>query len=217
MSRSKDAWAHHPTVSLATSEELLPMQAPDLLYFLDTETTGLSRTSDRVVEIAFVCIDRRTRKLVWEASTLLNPHFAMPAGATAVNGIKTSDVQFAPDFVDVWPRIVAKVPPGSKVVAHNAPFDRSMIAAECGRTRFPPPEWDWEDSRTIARKVAPGYSHKLQDLRDLFRTPGGTAHRAKGDAQTLSHLYFAMVDRHADEQARAIRDAAPLLARKAAA
>lgn len=216
MSRSKEAWCEWPTLPRATAEGVLPVQAPDLIYFLDTETTGLSRTHDRVVEIAFACVDRRTWETVWERAQLLDPGQAMPPRATEVNGITSAMVRGRPVFVDVWPKITAKVPAGSVVVAHNASYDRAMLEAECARTRYPAPEWRWEDSRALAKKVVPDRSHKLQDLRDLLRCPGGRAHRALGDVQTLIAIYRALTERHAEEQARAVREAAPLLAKAGA-
>lgn len=218
MSRSKNAWAPHPTLPLATREEVLAHAAqPDVIYFLDTETTGLSRTTDRVVEIAIAAVDRRTWSVLWERAQLIDPQRAMPYAATKVNGITSAMVRGKPAFPDIWPRIVARVPNGSRVIAHAAPFDRSMIAAECDRTRYPAPDWVWEDSRALAKKVLPDRSHKLQDLRDLFRCAGGTAHRALGDVQTLVAVYRALLERQAEEAERAAREVATLLAAKAVA
>lgn len=213
MSRSKDAWAPHPTLPLATREEMLAVRSqPDLLYFLDTETTGLSRSVDRVVEVAVAAVDRRTWTVLWEAAQLIDPTCSMPSAATRVNGITTAMVRGQPLFVDVWPRVAAKIPNGATVVAHAAAFDRGMIASELARTRYPAPEWAWEDSRALAKKVLPDRSHKLQDLRDLFRCPGGTAHRALGDVQTLVAVYRALLERQAEDAAAAAANVAPLLA-----
>lgn len=217
MSRSKDAWAYHPAVPLASGEALLPTQQSDTIYFLDTETTGLSRTVDRVVEIAIAAVDRRTWAVLWERSQMIDPQRAMPASASAINGIQTSMLRGKPTFVEVWPRTAAKVPAGATVVAHNASFDRAMIDAELARTRHPSPGWCWEDSRALARKVMPGHSHKLQDLRDLFRVGGGTAHRALGDVQTLVAVYRALLDRQAEDRAIAAANVAPLLAKASVA
>ncbi len=216
MSLSKNVWAHHPSVPLATAEQRLPTQAPDTIYFLDTETTGLSRTVDRVVEIAIAAVDRRTWTVLWQASQLIDPTCSMPSHATKVNGITTAMVRGKPHFVDVWPRVAARVPNGALVIAHNAPFDRGMIAAECDRTRYPAPSWAWEDSRALAKQVLPDRSHKLQDLRDLFRVDGGKAHRAMGDVLTLVSIYRALLERQLDDAAHAEANVAPLLKGRAA-
>lgn len=69
------------------------------LVCFDLETTGVDPASDRIVEVSVLRIDpdgtraMRTRRI--------NPERPIPAGATAVHGIRDEDVADAPTFCQV--------------------------------------------------------------------------------------------------------------------
>jgi DNA polymerase III subunit epsilon len=64
------------------------------LAVLDLETTGIDTANDRIIEISILRVmpdgthDHRTRRC--------NPGVPIPAGATAVHGIKDEDVAHEP-------------------------------------------------------------------------------------------------------------------------
>ena len=66
------------------------------ICFFDLETTGISITSDRIVEISILKVfpDGKEEKKTW----LVNPEMSIPAQATAVHGITNEKVQDAPTF-----------------------------------------------------------------------------------------------------------------------
>jgi DNA polymerase-3 subunit epsilon len=73
---------------------LLKLDRP--LIFFDLETTGIDPATDRIVEISALRVDSdgsresRTRRI--------NPERPIPAGATAVHGIRDEDVRDEPTF-----------------------------------------------------------------------------------------------------------------------
>ena len=79
----------------------LPMnlQLSKPIAFIDLETTGISITNDRIIEIAIVKIAADGTRLV--KRKLINPGMAIPAGSTAVHGITDEMVKDAPSFKQV--------------------------------------------------------------------------------------------------------------------
>ena len=79
----------------------LPMnlQLSKPIAFIDLETTGISITNDRIIEIAIVKIAADGTRLV--KRKLINPGMAIPAGSTAVHGITDEMVKDAPTFKQV--------------------------------------------------------------------------------------------------------------------
>jgi DNA polymerase-3 subunit epsilon len=79
----------------------LPMnlQLSKPIAFIDLETTGISITNDRIIEIAIVKIATDGTRLV--KRKLINPGMPIPAGSTAVHGITDEMVKDAPSFKQV--------------------------------------------------------------------------------------------------------------------
>lgn len=148
---------------------------------LDTETTGLS-DADRVCEIALARVDLATGRVEEEREQLLDPD--RPNGARHINGISDAMLRGKPRLVDLWPAVRAWIG-DLPVLAHNAGFDRKMIARECPDADALP----WVDTKTWAKRAYPSLvSHKLGDLAAHLKLHTGTAHRALGDVRTLAAL-----------------------------
>lgn len=66
------------------------------LAVMDLETTGTNVASDRIIEIAIIKVfpDKTTQSKVKR----INPGMPIPAGSTAIHGIKDEDVKDAPTF-----------------------------------------------------------------------------------------------------------------------
>jgi tetratricopeptide (TPR) repeat protein len=95
---------------------------------LDTETTGTVPHRDRVIWIAAAVLDEDTISERW--STFLDPG---PGSRLQAGGVELAG---QPSFADIEPRLTAMLRQGV-LVAHNAPFDVSFLAAEykrAGRT-----------------------------------------------------------------------------------
>ena len=170
-------------VLAGTWVQLIPVEhlAPCEVVILDTETTGLS-DADRVCEVGMARVDLATGRIIEEREQLCDP--GVPSGARAINGIADRDLRGQPRLVAIWPAVRAWI--GTRpVLAHNAAFDRKMLAREC-------PDADtlaWHCTKAWARAALPGVaSHKLQDLATHLKLPRGTAHRALGDVRTLAAL-----------------------------
>lgn len=175
-------------------------QPAEIVCVLDTETTGL-RPEARVCEIAVAVVDLVTGRVLHRAAQLIHPGCAIPAAATNVHGITDVMVAASPGLASVWSRITAFVArhcPSLDVIAHNAPFDRGVLADDLARISILStewPRWRWRDSITLARQVVPGLP--TYSLHDSARGPGlarslhlakGASHRAMGDVLTTCAL-----------------------------
>jgi len=158
---------------------------PDGYAVIDVETTGLSPSWDRVVEVAVVHVDTRGRRTA-EWATRVDPEG--PVGATHIHGITEADVAQAPRFAEVIPQLNAYLR-GRAVSAHNANFDLAFLRAEYTRAGWHMP-WlpslcTWEASH----HYLPGLqTRKLQDCCAAAGIPLRNAHSALGDSRATAAL-----------------------------
>lgn len=95
--------------------------------FVDTETTGLSR-SDQVIELAVAAPVYRLSR--WQLEPVMvqrmRPSVPIDPGASMVHGIYARHLVDAPTFHEVAERI-RTVMHGRRLLAWNAPFDRAAL------------------------------------------------------------------------------------------
>ena len=126
---------------------------------LDTETTGLDPSVDRLVEVAATPVTPGSPDgpVGVAKSTLINPERDIPATASAVHHLTARHVAHAPTWAEVAPLIVAEMEAADVLVAHNAPFDRAFL---------PPVDRPWLDTLRLARHLWPeAPKHSNQVLR----------------------------------------------------
>ena len=70
---------------------------------------------------------------------------------TYIHGIEWRDVRDAPTFGELWPRIEPLFREAEFLAAHNAPFDRGVLAACCARYRVAAPRQAFECTVRLAR------------------------------------------------------------------
>lgn len=191
--------------------------APDLfsdtwasgpLLGFDTETTGVSTSSDRIVTAALVRRDplRGTTVDTW----LIDPGVPIPEGASAIHGITTEHARLhgASPWValeEIAARIAADLSGGVPLVAFNATFDVSILEAELVRHGLPTladrlggPVVGVIDPLVIDRKVDKWRKgkRKLVDLCGIYGVDDAVAlHTADVDVIATLDVLAAMVDR----------------------
>jgi DNA polymerase-3 subunit epsilon len=72
---------------------------------------------------------------------------------THIHGITWAHVRAEPSFAELWPSIGAKLPPAGFLAAHNAPFDRGVLAACCAAAGAAPPALGFLCTVRLARRV----------------------------------------------------------------
>ncbi|HOW98335.1 MAG TPA: 3'-5' exonuclease [Kiritimatiellia bacterium] len=145
----------------------------------DTETTGFSPAGDRIVEIGAVKF--RNGEIIEEKSWLINPGRWIPPWVIEVHGITNEDVADKPSFKQVYPEFVDFVQ-GSVLMAHNARFDVSFMAAEIRRSELPLLNNLVVDSLPLFRRWFPSAkSYTLSDVAHYTKVDTGVLHRALAD------------------------------------
>ncbi|RLV09934.1 DNA polymerase III subunit epsilon [Streptomyces griseocarneus] len=112
----------------------------DLLIGFDLETTGTDPAEARIVTAAVV--ETKGGEVTGRREWLADPGVPVPAEAAAVHGITTERAALgrpAREVVEeVADTLVAHWSAGAPVVAYNASFDLSLLAAELRRHGLPP-------------------------------------------------------------------------------
>ena len=161
----------------------------------DTETTGLDKNDDRVIEIGAV-------ELVNRFSTGRTFHvYINPDGrevhpdAQRVHGISNADLSDKPVFSAVADAFCEFIE-GAKLVAHNATFDTEFINAEFARLGLPPVTNDRVvDTLQLARRKHPMGPNSLDALCKRYGIDNShrTLHGALLDAELLAEVYLELI------------------------
>lgn len=173
-----------------------------IITVVDTETTGLDPSADRVVELAAVRLESIDGPLKWAVgeptSSFVNPRKPIPPDLTAVHHIIDADVADAPDLGEAIDRVLTPFwrECVDVVAAHNARFDRDFL----------PPLKDkrWLDTYRCALHVwpdAPSFKNAaLYYWRGFPRIEPVEAHRAGYDTLLTAHVLQALLaERAVDE------------------
>ncbi len=161
------------------------------LAVLDTETTGLEPAlGHRIIEIAILRLEN------WQETAqldeLVNPGRPIDPAASRVNRIYDADVADKHPFAYHADRITQTLD-GALVVAHNASFDATFIAAEwtlAGRTPLLNP---CACTLELARQR---YHFGRNNLKEVARQLGiriGRTHRARNDAWLTAQVFRRML------------------------
>lgn len=166
-----------------------------LSLIFDTETTGIPlhpRTKDklqpRVIEFACVVVDGDGKERD-NFSTLINPCVKLSSEITSITGLTDEELQSAPTFADVWPEIERRIKSAQAVVAHNLPFDSTMIELECARIDATV-RWPERMICTVQEHAEEwGKRPKLTELyQHIVGRPLAQKHRALDDVRALAEL-----------------------------
>jgi DNA polymerase-3 subunit epsilon len=109
----------------------------------DTETTGVSTATDRIVTAALITrTGRGPEASVSTRTWLIDPGVSIPGGATAVHGITDAMVQSegqapADALEEIAGVLAGALSAGFPLVAFNAQFDITILEAELARHGLP--------------------------------------------------------------------------------
>jgi DNA polymerase III epsilon subunit family exonuclease len=172
-----------------------PLVANTVFTAFDTETTGFSPTSDRIVEIGAVKF-RGNGEILAATNWLVNPGIPVPFYATEVHGITTGMIADAPSFSGVWKEFSAFCG-DSILLAHNAVFDIGFVRAELERAGIKPPPLPVGDTLPLFRAWFPAArSHALGPLAADLGAGKGTYHRAEADSFHMIDILSAGMQNH---------------------
>lgn len=182
----------------------LPAWATKLAVF-DTETTGVNPRNDRIVSATVALIDEQGlagERYDW----LIDPGIDIPETASRIHGItteqaRTGGMQSAKATQQIIERLNDFEQRGYPLVAYNAPFDLTLLAAEAARHSL---EWSLTLNRVIdplvIDKKMDRYRKGLRKLESLCEHYGvrlHLAHDSGEDAIASGRLAQRLAERFA--------------------
>ncbi len=150
---------------------------------LDTETTGLGST-DEIIELAIISKYGSTM-----FNTLIKPTCPVSDEARNVHGIQDSELDTAPTFQEIYPRL-KQILSGKLVVIYNAAFDYSRLQYQCQLHNLEVPQFQTNCAMNWYAQYY-GSWHDYYQNYTWQKLPGGS-HRAKGDAIATYNLIHHM-------------------------
>ncbi|MGO1119917.1 DUF294 nucleotidyltransferase-like domain-containing protein [Rhodovibrionaceae bacterium A322] len=180
---------------------------------LDTETTGLDVTEDRIIEIAAVCLDEKSPDAESERqappseyralsdpegrrrefSQLVNPGLPIPPASTEIHNITDDMVKDATGF----PAVMAAFASWAEtrvVIGYAIGFDLAVLKAEHERHGV---KWTAPraiDLRHLIQLVAPNLPNQsLETAASWLGVEIQDRHRALGDAKAAAGIFQALV------------------------
>lgn len=151
----------------------------------DVETTGLSPTSDRIVEIGAVVFQNGKVDKVF--SSLVNPRISISHTASAINHITNTMLTNALSEKEIYPQLIDFLGDAlcGKIVmcAHNAKFDFDFLCNTLSRLGFNA-NIKYVDTLSLSRKYLHGLgNYKQCTIEEYFGLVNSSSHRAASDAE----------------------------------
>jgi len=111
---------------------------------------------------------------------------------THVHGLTWTMVKDAPPFADAWPLLAPLLEGASVLAAHNAPFDRRVLAACCAAAGLAAPALPFLCTVQLARRT---WKQKPNDLPSVCRRLGIelSHHDPASDAHACARIVIAAV------------------------
>jgi len=152
---------------------------------IDFETADYGR--DSACSLAVVLVDGT--EIVEQHYYLIRPprpRFEF----TYIHGITWQHVAAKPSFRELWPEIEAKFAGVEFVAAHNASFDRGVLAACCAAGLLPAPSFKFQCTVSLARRAWNLKPARLPDVCRHLKLPL-KHHDAASDALACANIVLA--------------------------
>ena len=166
------------------------------IVFFDLETTGISITSDRIVEISMLKIGVNGEEQWF--TTRVNPEMHIPAQATEVHHITDEDVKDCPKFKEIAKNVASFIE-GADLAGYNSiKFDIPLLAEEFLRAdvNVDLKHRHYIDVQVIFHKKEPRTlvaAYQFYCKKNLEE-----AHSAKGDVAATYEVLKSQLDTYSD-------------------
>lgn len=155
---------------------------------IDLETTGLQPETDNIIEIAAVKF--RGAQVIDTFQTFVSTHRPIPYRVQRLTGITQTDLQHAPHFDAIAPRLQAFLGKAA-LVGHSVPFDAAFL-----RRRGLAQENPLLDTFELATVLLPALpSYTLERVAESLGVVGDVFHRAMADADLAKGVFLALLAR----------------------
>lgn len=180
---------------------ITPKGKYDSYVVFDTETTGLTPSRDRIIELAAIKV--QSGVAISRFHSYVNPERVIPAEASAINHITNEMVKNAPKISEVLPAFEEFV--GENIlIAHNLEFDLKFlfysgsILLDTKRKYID----TLQQSKKMLKKSPTGVNcfwrnevgdYKLETLCSYFNITLSDQHSALGDVYATTRLFATLV------------------------
>lgn len=179
------------SVAVVMAPQPLELKSATYIVF-DIETTGLSVTQNKIIEIAAVKVE--DGKEIDRFATFVNPHERIPYNIQQLTNINDEMVKDAPELEPVIRDFVEFAGDGV-LVAHNARFDMGFIQASLKQLGMPELPNPVLDTLELARLLYPKMkNHRLNTLADKYKVALESHHRAIDDTIALAGILNGLVN-----------------------
>lgn len=160
------------------------------VVILDFETTGLSPSYSRVIEVGAVIV--KGTKIVDQISQLMHPGTPVPYFITRITGITNQMLKGKPTPEDFMPKLKNFI--GQRpILAHNASFDQNFLLAEMENAGITMKN-AFLCTLKLARRLYPDApNHKLGTLATYLKLTipqSHQSHRALDDVLMTAQVWF---------------------------
>jgi len=177
-------------ITTDSNQELLLKDQTYVVF--DIETTGLSSTRDKIIEIGAVKVT--ASNTIEKYQTFVNPNESLSEFTTRLTSITDEMVKDAPQIDEVLPSFL-KFCEGSILVAHNALFDVGHIRENARSLSL-----NFDDSLVIDTLSLARYFYSdqlkrfnLKAVAKLFKVKQEQHHRADDDAYVTAQIWQQML------------------------
>jgi DNA polymerase-3 subunit epsilon len=174
----------------------MQLQLTKPMCFFDLETTGISITKDRIVEISILKVfpNGKEERHTWK----VNPEMPIPAETTAIHGISDEDVKDAPTFKQLGKDIHNLIKDSDLAGFNSNRFDIPLLAEEMLRV-----DLDFDMKSRVAVDVQTIFHKKEQrTLSAAYKfycdQTLENAHSAEADTFATYEILKAQLDRYPD-------------------
>jgi len=157
------------------------------ICLLDTETTGLSPATERVIEVAVTLFDLDTASPIQSFASLIRHD---SNAAENINNIPVAALLKAPLPDQVWKMVQSLTGAADIIIAHRVEFDQPFVEAELLRSAIGKPTIPWVCSKFDLKW--PKQTREGGSLVALALEHGlgvSSAHRASTDVDILTRLF----------------------------
>jgi DNA polymerase-3 subunit epsilon len=181
-------------VTVSTASDLLDAALATAEFLVvDTETNGLAGERCEVTEIGAVLVGGGELHERWE--TLVPVRAPLSRGIQRFTGVTQAMVDEAPPAEMTLPELAEQLE-GRVLVAHNAAFDRRVLAQAFGRAGVVWPDPPALCTVALARRLHPlARQRKLGPLAESLGIDVDVTHRALADAETCARVLCALFPR----------------------
>lgn len=179
------------SVAVVLAPQPLDLQTATYIVF-DIETTGLSVTQNKIIEIA--AVKMQDGKEIDRFATFVNPHERIPYNIQQLTNINDDMVKDAPELEPVIREFVQFAGDGV-LVAHNARFDMGFIQASLKQIGLPELPNPVLDTLELARLLFPkNKNHRLNTMADKYKVGLESHHRAIDDTIALAGILIGLLN-----------------------